>query len=92
MTEQYMNKMTEQEIKDFDKKCSKFDESQSVEDYTTDIRDTIYLWRAKEEKRESYSLASISKRLDLEKAAIERFFEEKEPVAYAAIDIDYTCG
>ncbi|MCD7804994.1 MAG: hypothetical protein LUH03_07605 [Oscillospiraceae bacterium] len=45
MTLEQLNSMTDEELKAFDKRTRSFDESQSLEDYAMDIRDSIYLWR-----------------------------------------------
>ncbi|MCC8196554.1 MAG: hypothetical protein LIO49_07130 [Ruminococcus sp.] len=84
--------MTDEELEAFDKRTRSFDESQSLEDYAMDIRDTIYLWRFTVKCCKWYTFDYANELITRKYKQIERFYEEKEPAAYAAIDIDYCCG
>ncbi len=92
MTLEQMDSMTAEEIKAFSKKCCTFSESQSLEDYAMNIRDTIYLWRFTVKCCKWYTFDYANELVTCKYKQIERLYEEKEPAAYAAVDIDYCCG
>ena len=80
MTVQQMDMMTKEEIVAFEKKCDVFDENQSLEDYTTAIRDYIYLWRRIGESRKYYTIDRIEKDVESQPEQIKCFYIEKAPV------------
>ncbi len=92
MTAKEMDKMTKAEIAAFEKANTTFDETQSLEDYTTALRDAIYLWRHVDEERQAYTLDFVNKLIANKTAQIKSFYKEKEPVSFAVFDIDYCCG
>lgn len=92
MTLRQLDKMTKAEMKAFEEKHTVFDENQSYEEYKITIRDIIYLWRYTDPCRKSYTFDSVNERVNVDEACIKSFYEDKEPAAYAAIDIDYACG
>ncbi len=92
MTLQQLNQLTKEEIIERGKRFTIFDDTQSLEEYTEAIRDTIYLWRFIDDRRKSYTFDYANKRVEEQPVQIRAFYEDKEPVSYAAIDIDYQCG
>lgn len=92
MTLQQLNKLSKDEIAAREKKLGTFDATQSLEEYTEAIRDTIYLWKFIDNSRKSYTFDYVKKLVTNKAIQIKAFYEEKEPAAYAAIDIDYCCG
>lgn len=92
MTQAQLDKMTKAEITAFENKYTVFDKRQSLEDYTTAIRDLIYLWRRISENRKSYTFDSVSKQVEVEAAQIKKLYDEEEPAVYAISDVDYCCG
>ena len=78
--------MTKEEYEFYNVKCEAFIEGQSLEEY----KDFIHRWLMLSPWH--YSSEGATERINAEGCLIEKYYENKEPVSSAAVDVGYACG
>ena len=92
MTLQQIENLAQDGRKQFYKKCKTFYDTQTLEEYTENIRDYIFMYNHYEEGKVSYTIADANELVKMKATVIKQLFKDKEPVGYGVIEVEYCCG